>query len=114
MAVRSAPDHAVVRLEQIYPLPGELLRDTLAAYPNAREVRWVQEEPRNMGAWPFLNERLWAAFRQRYLLSVVARPESASPASGSQVVHELEQEHLLGEAFSDATAPPGSRAATET
>jgi 2-oxoglutarate decarboxylase len=87
---------AVVRLEQLYPFPEPELGEALARYPNAAEVRWVQEEPANMGAWAFVRERIAAGERT---LALVARPASASPASGSQTVHEREQQELLATAL---------------
>jgi 2-oxoglutarate dehydrogenase E1 component len=90
---------AVVRVEQLYPFPGDQLGEIFARYPNADQVVWVQEEPENMGAWRFI----WANLRQhldkRLTLRQVSRPESASPATGSSAVHEQEQEELLTRAF---------------
>ncbi|MGH9026616.1 MAG: multifunctional oxoglutarate decarboxylase/oxoglutarate dehydrogenase thiamine pyrophosphate-binding subunit/dihydrolipoyllysine-residue succinyltransferase subunit, partial [Acidimicrobiia bacterium] len=85
---------AVVRLEQLYPFPERELGEALERYPNARELRWVQEEPANMGAWGFVRERIGAVADGR-TLQLVARPASASPASGSQTVHEREQHELV-------------------
>ncbi|HYA68462.1 MAG TPA: multifunctional oxoglutarate decarboxylase/oxoglutarate dehydrogenase thiamine pyrophosphate-binding subunit/dihydrolipoyllysine-residue succinyltransferase subunit, partial [Acidimicrobiales bacterium] len=91
---------AVVRMEQLYPWPEGELAATLARYPGADEVVWVQEEPENMGAWNFVHGRLHRLLRERYTLRHVSRPESASPASGSAALHQLEQEDLIGRAFS--------------
>ena len=104
-ARRDAEGHAaaVVRVEQLYPWPGEQIRDHLDAFPDAREVVWVQEEPENMGAWPFVGRRLSALLDQRGLpLRLTSREESPAPATGSQTVHELEQQQLLAEAFGTA------------
>ena len=90
---------AVVRVEQLYPWPEDDILTTLASYPNAREVWWVQEEPANMGAWKFAHARLARALRDRAELRHVAREASASPATGSQTIHEREQEQLLAAAF---------------
>ncbi|MGH2819289.1 MAG: hypothetical protein ACRDJ5_01405, partial [Actinomycetota bacterium] len=90
---------AVVRFEQLYPFPMEQLKEIFERYPNAREIRWVQEEPENMGAWMFIQCRLAGKLHKRFRLSYVARPESASPATGSQHIHEQEQEDLLERAF---------------
>jgi multifunctional 2-oxoglutarate metabolism enzyme len=90
---------AVVRVEQLYPWPEEEILTTLASYPNAREVWWVQEEPANMGAWSFVHPRLDRAMRDRAELRHVAREASASPATGSQTIHEREQQQLLDAAF---------------
>jgi 2-oxoglutarate dehydrogenase E1 component len=86
---------AIVRLEQLYPFPHVGVQEQVARYPNA-EVVWVQEEPENMGAWRFVFAHLQHQYRD---ISVIARPESASPAAGSKTVHEQEQEDLLEEAF---------------
>src|SRR5262245_41555260 len=90
---------AVVRVEQLYPWPEDEILTTLATYPNAREVWWVQEEPANMGAWNFVHARLARSLRDRAELRHVAREASASPATGSQTIHEREQEQLLAAAF---------------
>ncbi|MGH2694803.1 MAG: multifunctional oxoglutarate decarboxylase/oxoglutarate dehydrogenase thiamine pyrophosphate-binding subunit/dihydrolipoyllysine-residue succinyltransferase subunit, partial [Actinomycetota bacterium] len=96
---RSAPA-AIVRVEQLYPFPERQLVDIFGSYPNAREVRWVQEEPENMGAWAFIHLKLHRALRGGLAVSHVARPESASPATGSTSVHEKEQSDLMEGAFS--------------
>jgi multifunctional 2-oxoglutarate metabolism enzyme len=90
---------AVVRVEQLYPWPEDDILTTIASYPNAREVWWVQEEPANMGAWSFVHHRLARALRERAELRHVAREASASPATGSQTIHEREQQQLLAAAF---------------
>ena len=90
---------AIVRLEQLYPFPAESLRAAVAAYPNARDAAWVQEEPRNMGAWSFVRERsadfLPAGMNLRY----VGRAASPSPASGNASVHKRELEQFLSDAL---------------
>jgi len=90
---------AVVRVEQLYPWPEDQLAATLEHYPRAGEVVWVQEEPENMGAWSFAHGRLHRLLRERYQLTHVSRTESASPASGSAAMHQLQQEDLLARAF---------------
>jgi 2-oxoglutarate dehydrogenase complex dehydrogenase (E1) component-like enzyme len=91
---------AVVRAEQLYPWPEERLEEIVASYPNVDQIVWLQEEPRNMGAWRFVKGRLFEAFATRLLVRGVTRAESASPATGSAGVHKQEQEQLLQEAFS--------------
>ncbi|HEY6458637.1 MAG TPA: 2-oxoglutarate dehydrogenase E1 component [Polyangiaceae bacterium] len=95
---RERKDVAIVRLEQYYPLSGALAK-ALGGYPEGTPVVWVQEEPRNMGAWYFINARQADVVGTRHPLSLVSRPESASPATGSKAAHDLEQKMLLDEAF---------------
>jgi 2-oxoglutarate dehydrogenase E1 component len=96
---RARADVAIVRMEQFYPLSDALSR-ALARYREGTPVVWVQEEPRNMGAWYFLNARQNDLLQGRHPLSLASRPESASPATGSKAAHDLEQKMLLEEAFS--------------
>jgi 2-oxoglutarate dehydrogenase E1 component len=98
---RSAPV-AVVRVEQLYPLPTEqMFRILHDRYPNAREVVWLQEEPENMGAWHFVESRTWRVKEQGYDLRHVARVESGSPATGSKAIHDQELVELMDETFRD-------------
>ena len=90
---------AVVRVEQLYPWPEMLVLDVVSRYPSAREVVWLQEEPENMGAWTFVHGRLHRLLRDGHALRHVSRPGSASPASGSQTVHQREQADLLERTF---------------
>ncbi|HSE28549.1 MAG TPA: hypothetical protein VLA95_10000, partial [Gemmatimonadales bacterium] len=90
---------AIVRLEQLYPFPAEELQVTLANHLKAREIVWVQEEPRNQGAWRFLHERLQAVLPAGATLSYVGRPERASPAEGYPAAHAKEQARIVGEAL---------------
>jgi multifunctional 2-oxoglutarate metabolism enzyme len=89
---------AVVRVEQIYPWPHEAVDAVLASYPGAREVVWLQEEPENMGAWPFVHHQVHRQLRDMSVAHV-ARAESASPATGSSLVHNAEQADLLARAL---------------
>ncbi len=91
---------AILRLEQFYPFPQELLQRWLAAYSKAEEVFWVQEEPQNMGGWNFMRPRLEALLRDEQELRYVGRAASASPATGSYKIHQLEQAQILNEALS--------------
>ena len=90
---------AVVRVEQLYPFPDEQIRETLSHYPNASEVYWVQDEPDNMGVWPFAHQRLHKLLRDTHTLRHSARAESGSPATGSSKVHEQEQLELMTHAL---------------
>jgi 2-oxoglutarate dehydrogenase E1 component len=97
----NAADIAIVRLEQLYPLHQEL-PDALAGYPDGTPLVWVQEEPKNAGAWYFLHATLRDLVGTRLPLSCVARDASASPATGSTASHELEQRRLLSAALGRA------------
>jgi multifunctional 2-oxoglutarate metabolism enzyme len=92
---------AVLRMEQLYPWPGERLEELIGRFPNLEELVWLQEEPRNMGSWRFAKRYLFEAYGDRCHIRAVTRPESASPASGSATVHKQEQEQLLEDTFAD-------------
>ncbi|MEI7703291.1 MAG: 2-oxoglutarate dehydrogenase E1 component [Deltaproteobacteria bacterium] len=97
---RKRLDVAIVRVEQLYPLRVAELQAALAPYPASASVVWVQEEPRNMGAWHFIRDALGEAVRGfDARSSVVARPPSPSPASGSATRHKLVQQALVEEAL---------------
>ncbi len=89
----------MVRVEQLYPWPVQLLTDVFERYGQASEVVWLQEEPENMGAWSFVHARLHACLPERLRLRHVSRTESASPAIGSAALHQLEQADLLRRAI---------------
>jgi 2-oxoglutarate dehydrogenase E1 component len=90
---------AILRLEQFYPFPQTLLQQWLAAYTQAEEICWVQEEPQNMGGWNFMRPRLEALLRPNQELRYVGRAASASPATGSYKIHQLEQAEIVKEAL---------------
>jgi 2-oxoglutarate decarboxylase len=92
-------DVAVVRLEQLSPWPEAALRATLDRYSGARELRWLQEEPENMGAWLHVWSALARLAGDRWTLDVNARRASPSPAPGSTRLHGLEQDALLDAAL---------------
>lgn len=91
-------DTAVVRLERLYPFPEDEVRAELSAYSAGAEVRWVQEEPANQGAWAFAGPRLAALAAGG--VSCVSRPAASAPAVGSARRHAAEQEDLVRRAFS--------------
>jgi 2-oxoglutarate dehydrogenase E1 component len=93
-------DVAIVRLEQLYPVNDALVK-TLSAYADGTRLVWVQEEPRNMGAWYYLNANFHTLVGDRLPLSLVSRPSAASPATGSHASHVFEQQRLIDEAFAD-------------
>ena len=86
-------DVAIIRLEQLYPFPEKHLDLLLDRYKSVKSF-WVQEEPRNMGAWNYIRDML--PFDN---LDVVARKASASPATGFKKVHDEQQAALVAEAF---------------
>jgi len=91
-------DVAIIRVEQLYPL-GDALSRVLAPFRDGTKLVWVQEEPRNMGGWYFMNAHLPELVGGRFPITVAARAESASPATGSRSSHALEQKMLLDAAF---------------
>ncbi len=94
-------DVALIRIEQLYPFHAEMMREILSRYPSGIERVYVQEEPRNMGAYLFVSDRLTTLLgedRPRY----IGRPESASPAVGSKRIHKAEQEQIITEAIGPA------------
>jgi 2-oxoglutarate dehydrogenase E1 component len=107
-AARGATDTALVRLEQLYPFPAPELAAVFAAYPHAREVCWVQEEPATMGGWRHLRHRLEAVLPAGHRLAFVARRSAASPATGFYATHQQQEAALLAQAFGDA--PEGGAA----
>ena len=94
-------DIPILRIEQLYPLPDVEVAAALADVPDDIEVRWVQEEPVNMGPWVFLRFRLGGRLLGRLPFKYVSRPESASPATGSKASHVVEQQAVLDAAFAD-------------
>ncbi|MGH3265135.1 MAG: multifunctional oxoglutarate decarboxylase/oxoglutarate dehydrogenase thiamine pyrophosphate-binding subunit/dihydrolipoyllysine-residue succinyltransferase subunit, partial [Trebonia sp.] len=96
-AKHDASDTAILRVEQLYPLPLDEIAAALNEYPNLSEILWVQEEPANMGAWTHVAMRLPAHLGRQILR--VSRPESSSPATGSHTRSEQEQKQLLAAVF---------------
>ncbi|MPZ63677.1 MAG: multifunctional oxoglutarate decarboxylase/oxoglutarate dehydrogenase thiamine pyrophosphate-binding subunit/dihydrolipoyllysine-residue succinyltransferase subunit [Propionibacteriales bacterium] len=92
------PRTAVVRMERLYPRPIEEVKAELSRYPNLREIRWVQDEPSNMGPWPDLALHLTAHLPAPFFR--VSRPESSPPSTGQGSVHSAEAKALLQHAFS--------------
>ncbi len=101
------PSVAIARVEQLYPVPRAQLEAQVKRYPALRELIWVQEEPRNMGAWRFMRSHLAELAEtaaQPVSVRYVGRAESPSPATGFLKTHELEQHQLVEEAFARGTA----------
>jgi 2-oxoglutarate dehydrogenase E1 component len=95
----------VLRLEQIYPFPYEVMSELLKTrYPQVQEVVWVQEEPQNMGAWNFVRSRISKVSDFLKKVTYVGRKNSGSTAEGSSKAHALEQKRILDDAFALASA----------
>ncbi|GAB2951122.1 2-oxoglutarate dehydrogenase E1 component [Aquaspirillum soli] len=92
-------DIAILRVEQLYPFPTEQLGEELAKYPNAKEIVWVQEEPKNQGAWYQIRHRLEAQIKPKQTLGFAGRPSSASPAVGYMSKHVAQLKQLLNDAM---------------
>ena len=97
---REIKDIAIVRVEQLYPFPTEQLAAELTKYPGAKEVMWVQEEPKNQGAWYQIRHRLEEQLGAKQTLSFAGRPSSASPAVGYMSKHTAQLKAFLDEAMS--------------
>jgi multifunctional 2-oxoglutarate metabolism enzyme len=95
---RGLTDVAVIRLEQLYPLPVDEVRQVLAAYPGAEDYVWVQEEPANQGAWSFIALNLLEHL-DGVRLRRISRPSAAAPAVGSTRTHEAEQAAIIDAAL---------------
>jgi len=90
---------AIGRVEMLFPFPADQIVDLLASYPNLESVTWVQEEPRNMGAWEFVRLQLERLLPEGVRLSYVGRARRASPSEGYPQAHQAEQERLLAAAL---------------
>jgi 2-oxoglutarate dehydrogenase E1 component len=91
-------DTAIIRIEQLYPFHEKKLQAAVAAFAQAEKIIWCQEESANMGAWPYIEPRLRKLLARDILYA--GRDASASTATGSHAIHELEQRELINEAFS--------------
>ena len=96
---------AIVRVEQLYPFPSAALEQAVRGFAHLREVWWVQEEPRNMGAWSFVAPRLEALLPRHVRLDYAGRPERASTAEGQAEVHALEQARIIETALGNGKRP---------
>jgi 2-oxoglutarate dehydrogenase E1 component len=96
---RGTDRRPIVRLEQLYPFPDHELRDVLQQYGAVTEVIWAQEEPKNMGAWTYVEPRLRTLLPDGVQVRYVGRPERASPAEGYPAAHKTEQARIIAEAL---------------
>jgi 2-oxoglutarate dehydrogenase E1 component len=93
---RTAADTvAIARVEQLYPFARERLAELIASYPKLKEIAWVQEEPRNMGAWKVMSRRLPDLLPEGIELRYIGRPGRASPGEGYSAAHAREQERIV-------------------
>jgi 2-oxoglutarate decarboxylase len=99
----NARNVAVGRVELLYPFPASQLRELFASYPNLREIVWVQEEPKNMGARSFMNYRLHEILPEGVAYDYVGRELRASPGEGYAVAHKREQERIVRVALGDTS-----------
>ncbi len=90
---------AIVRIEQLYPFPEEELKKILATYPNAKNILWCQEEPKNQGAWFTSQHHMQACLKDFQNLSYVGRELAAAPAVGSPYLHAKQQQAFIDAAF---------------
>ena len=95
-------DVSIVRLEQLYPLSCDEVFESLLGLADGTEIVWVQEEPTNMGGWPYIKLNFGDELADRFQLRHVTRVESASPSTGSMATHKIEQAELLEEAFAES------------
>ncbi|WNG91706.1 multifunctional oxoglutarate decarboxylase/oxoglutarate dehydrogenase thiamine pyrophosphate-binding subunit/dihydrolipoyllysine-residue succinyltransferase subunit [Mycobacterium sp. ITM-2016-00318] len=95
-------DVAIVRIEQLAPLPRRRLNETLDSYPSAEQFFWVQEEPANQGAWPTFGLTLPELLPEKLTgLKRISRRAMSAPSSGSSKVHAVEQQEIIDEAFAE-------------
>jgi 2-oxoglutarate dehydrogenase E1 component len=102
-------DVAVVRVEELYPWPHTEVSQVLDSYPDVKEVYWVQEEPKNMGAWSYVAPRLRGSVGNALAIRYVGRPERASPAEGYLATHNEEQARIVAEAVASPVRTGGPR-----
>jgi 2-oxoglutarate dehydrogenase E1 component len=110
LTAREVPDEiAVVRVEELFPWPHADLTWLLDGYTSMREVVWVQEEPKNQGAWSWVAPRLRATVGNAVMIRYVGRPERASPAEGYTQAHNEEQARIVGDALTLVPRTPAPR-----
>ncbi|KIL47923.1 2-oxoglutarate dehydrogenase E1 component [Jeotgalibacillus campisalis] len=85
----------LIRIEEIYPFPMENVKEIISRYPNLKEIKWVQEEPKNMGAWTFIEPRLIKSAPEHVSVEYIGRRRRSSPAEGDPTVHKKEQNRIL-------------------
>jgi 2-oxoglutarate dehydrogenase E1 component len=109
---RGLGDVAILRIEQLYPFPADLLQEAVVSYAPARQLIWCQEEPQNQGAWDQIKHRFVHLLPADGGIFYVGRPSSAAPAVGHRPVHVEQQERLIDEALSGRINPAMNRRIT--
>ncbi|EIT86777.1 2-oxoglutarate dehydrogenase E1 component [Fictibacillus macauensis ZFHKF-1] len=93
-------DHVhALRVEQLYPFPKNDIKDILNRYPNLEEISWVQEEPKNMGSWAYIESKLRGVAPEGVAVKYIGRPDRSSPSGGDPEVHKKEQERIVSVAL---------------
>ena len=96
---QNSKDIAIARVEQLYPIPTEMLQKVMSRYPKLQEVVWIQEEPETMGAWMFMFPFFRKLIDGRFPLHYIGRRRNSSPAEGFSSMHKVNQEALIKQAF---------------
>jgi 2-oxoglutarate dehydrogenase E1 component len=109
LAPKRAPHVAIVRVEELYPWPGNQIAQIVDLYPAIEEVVWAQEEPKNQGAWSYVAPRLRMSTGNALLTRYVGRPDRASPAEGYAEAHKKEQERIVAEVNAPMQQPVGAK-----
>ena len=109
LAAKRASHVAIVRIEELYPWPGNQVAQIVDAYPVIEEVVWAQEEPKNGGAWSYAAPRLRVSTGNALLMRYAGRPDRAAPAEGYAEAHKIEQERIVGEVNAPLQQPAGSK-----
>jgi 2-oxoglutarate dehydrogenase E1 component len=109
LAAKRAPHVALVRVEELYPWPGNQIAQIVDLYPAIEEVVWAQEEPKNQGAWSHVAPRLRMSTGNALLTRYVGRPDRSSPAEGYAEVHKAAQERIIAEVNAPMQQPAGAK-----
>ena len=109
LAPKRAPHVAIVRIEELYPWPGNQVAHIVDLYPAIEEVMWAQEEPKNQGSWSYVAPRLRMSTGNALLTRYVGRPDRASPAEGYAEPHRKEQERIVAEVNVPVQQPSGAK-----
>ena len=89
----------IISIEQLYPFPFKRIQEALEKYTNVKEFIWAQEEPKNMGAWSYIEPRLNALAPKGLNVSYVGRKRRSSPSEGDAIAHKLEQNRIITQAI---------------